>query len=208
MQTTNNISFKSNIHFVDRKTLSQIGKATQIFTCAPRDIYAGDKFWTRDVKTCASGGFVSPQKKAVGFHFLHSYDNFVNSKKLATNVLDKIEQPENGLLFGGKSHSDAPYSLKLFKNLKEEFLKSVKNITVFQEHKEYSGQTHMFYSNDKDTWWLCSEFSKSWDEPIKAVKNLQEVLNFYKHISIAKTDKLLINGEEIAKDQAPKIFEK
>ncbi len=202
-KTSNNISFKSDIHFINRETFCNMDAAVELFACSSRDIYVGKRFWTQDVRSCSAGGVVSAFINSVGFHFFHDKKNFLNSSEIATHVLNKIKKPTNALLLGGKSCDEAPYSIKLFQNLKDEFLKSVKNISIFEEHTRNYGQTHICYSRKEDNWWICSEYSRN-----KSVQDLQELLSVFKNISIAKTDRLFIAGKEITHEQAPHIFVK
>ena len=66
----------------------------------------------------------------------------------------------------------------------------------------------MFYSREKDTWFICSEWSEANNSTKKPVTDLQELLDFFKNISIATKDKLFIDGKKISEEQAPHIFER
>ncbi|MEI8377697.1 MAG: hypothetical protein WCF95_04075 [bacterium] len=201
----NNISFKSNIHFVDKKTFDRIKQGAEIFVSPGMEMHRGKNFWTEEVKTCSAGGFIS-DFDAVGFHCYHSKRNFEKAQRRAANVLNKIKEPKNGLLIGGKSHQKCPYSMSLFENLKGEFSSKVKDISIFEKLKKYYGQTHMYYSKKEDTWWLCSQYKSSAKASLKTVQHFPALLDFFKNISIAKTDRLFVEGKEITREKAPKIF--
>lgn len=208
MQKVNsNISFKSNIHFVDKKTFDRIKQGVEILASPGIEMYRGKNFWTEEIRTCSAGGFVS-DFNAIGFHCYHSKRNFEKSKRQVASVLSKIKKPKNGLLIGGKAHSDTPYSTVLFESMKKEFMSKVENISVFEKHKKHWGETHMYYSKKDDTWWLCSQYKSAFKSPIKTIRHLPALLAFYKNISIAKTDRLFIGGKEITRERFPKIFAK
>jgi hypothetical protein len=153
----NNISFKSNIHFVDKKTFDRIKKGVEIFVSPEMEMQRRKNFWTTEVKTCSAGGFVS-DFDAVGFHCFDSKRNYEKSQRRAASVLNQIKNPKNGLLIGGKSHPKCPFSEIMFESLKKEFLNKVKDISIFEKHKKYYGESHLYYSRDNDTWWLLLKF--------------------------------------------------
>ena len=214
----NNISFKSNIHFVNKQTLEKIRKGANIDHLSElKNIRKNDDFYTSDIRTCTAGSFVFKDKdyKPVGFHFYNSKFNFLNSKSLVFRVYNQLDKvPDNGLLIGSKElmsdfrYPNRPFSIPLFKDLKKAFSEVVENISIFELHKKLRSQTHYYYSKKDDTHYICAESSVTSDGIHKPVKTLDELVGFYKNISIAKTDTLFINGKEINRKKAPDIFAK
>ena len=150
-KTSNNISFKSNIHFVDSKTFDKLKKGLHI---TMNNMMGFDTdIWTKEVRTCTGGGLVSDEG-VIGFHIFDEAENLLNSKTIAKNISSKIKDCKNGLMMGSKTYENyvGEFSVAIFKSIKEELSKFCKNLSFFEEHKKTFGQTHLHYSKDEDTW--------------------------------------------------------
>lgn len=223
MQRTNNISFTSNIHFVDKAFFDSIKKGSNIDHLSElRHIAKGKNFYTMDVRTCSAGGLVVPYKEAAGFHFFPNSTSELRTRSLAIQLFDEfLERPTNGLLVGSKQlplYEDHPFrelSVPFFQKLKKLFSERVTNVSVFEEHRKLKTQTHLYYSKEKDSWYLCAETVNSFVNSLgnkettrKSVSNINALIAFYKDISIAPTDTLFINGREMKRKKYPFLFER
>lgn len=218
MKNNYNVSFTSDIKIVPKSILKKVIKGPEIDHLSDyKKILKNQDFYTFDVRTCTAGGFVSLKEEPVGFHIYNTPTNFKNVKAFAKNILDMFDtQINNGLIFGGKKVStenvasgetvkNRKVSIPMFQRFKKIFSEAVKNLSVFEEHQNTNGQTHYFHSQAENAHYLCAETQIS-DKNFQSVSTLEELKAFYKHIKIAKTDNLYINGKEITREMAPEIF--
>ncbi len=72
MNSNNNISFKSNIKFGPLSQIKQLNKkGVEIgFLFGEKNNIKAAEFYTCGIKTYTAGGLVTPNKEALGFHYL------------------------------------------------------------------------------------------------------------------------------------------
>lgn len=187
----NSISFTSNIIFVNNNTFNNVKKGLQV---TMRNMAGFDTdIWTRNIRTCTGGGIVSC-KGVAGFHVVDNLDNLHDCPNIMKSILRKTSNYKNALIIGSKTYENyvGEYSVALFRKLKDELSRSVKHVSSFEEHKQTYGQTHIHYSKDNDTWYVCSEIQKYVDSTPEPVDTKEKLLRMFKKISIAKTDRLFI----------------
>lgn len=118
-----------------------------------------------------------------------------------------IKNPERCILVGSKDLKGNPYSIKLFKNFKEEFDKRMVNLSIFQKHKYPNSETHYAYSKNDDTWLICTNYVTK-DNSLKNVKTINDLKEAFETIKIADGDRLFIGEKEITYKDCPEFFEK
>lgn len=202
------ISFKSKIQFVDREQFKKIVQKSARWKKSNIDhnsnyMKYGMNFHTTKIRTCTAGGFIIPQKKSCGFHILNSA--FFNEKLdwIFQNTFFNI-QPERALLIGSKKYDGVKYSLENFKKIKEIVTSKVKDVSIFECHRFPYSESNFHYSASKDTWTILGQYNyKGKDIQVTTLKDLKRL---YKKITIAKGDRLFINGTEILPKNCPRIF--
>lgn len=199
MENNNNISFKSNIRFVpiELERLNLRGQEIGFLTGEQNCIKASE-FFTYGIKTCTGGGLITPNKEALGFHYLDaSFSHFLNVNKFIKDLGKQIK-PERGLLVGGKSEALHGYifSTRNFKKFKKGLQKLTKNISIFECHKHPFSQTDFHYSLKNDTWTLYHCFINKRGK-FDYIKNPDDLKKCYKKIQIADGDRLFIGEKEI-----------
>lgn len=202
------ISFKSKIQFVNREQFRKIVQKSARWKKNNIDhnsnyIKYGMNFHTTKIRTCTAGGFIIPQKKSCGFHILNS--DFFNKKLdwIFQNTFFNI-QPERALLIGSKKYDGVKYSLENFKKIKEIVTSKVKDVSIFECHRFPLSESNFHYSASKDTWTILGQYNyKGKDIQVTTLKDLKRL---YKKITIAKGDRLFINGVEISPKDCPQIF--
>lgn len=200
----NNVSFTANIHFLPRSAFNEICKGQWIdHLHAPSAIRSGGDFCSFDVRTCSAVGVSASDGFAAGTHVLDDWESCANSSNIINNLVNKVDNPESALIFGSKDTPDK-ISRSLFRALKEKLSQKVQNISMFEEHTMFNEQTRFYYSKDDKTWYMCCEYLEN-GKP-KSVESLAELLNAYKKIVIAKTDKLFIKGAQITENDNKEIF--
>lgn len=205
----NNISFKSNIEFITEKEFNKNkDKGYYIsYQHTHPNILKANKFFSLEIRTCTGGGIIDENGDAIGFHI---WDDKVNMKKfhdIIVKMFQYIAKPERGLLLGSKELKSNPYSLKLFKNFKDEFQKRISNISIFEKHKNLNSETHFAYSQKDDTWLICTSIVTK-DKSLKNIKNVNDLKEAFETIKIADGDRLFIGKKEITEKDCPDFFEK
>ena len=202
-----NISFKSNIRFVDRNTYNKLKKVNYInFWYDKAHILKAKEFYSEGIKTCTGGGIINSQKEAAGFHIWDNKTNKKNFNTIIASLFRYIKNPERALLIGSKELKDDKYSIEQFKNFKQVFQKKIKNVSLFEQHRFENSQTHYHYDSNTDTWTLFSEYRKNPNGIYLQIKNLKRLKECFKNISIAEGDKLFIGNKEITPKEAPELF--
>ncbi len=202
-----NISFKSNIRFIDRNTYNKLKKVNYItFWHDAPNILKAKEFYSEGIKTCTAGGVINSQQEAAGFHILDDKINKKNFNTIITSLFESIKKPNRALLIGSKELKDDVYSIEQFKKFKQIFQKKIKNVSFFEQHMFENSQTHYHYDSRTDTWTLFSEYQKKPNGNHFQIKNLNRLKECFKNISIAEGDKLFICNKEITTKEAPEIF--
>ena len=202
-----NISFKSNIRFIDRNTYNKLKKTNHISFWHDRpNILKATEFYSEGIKTCTGGGIINPQKEAAGFHIWDDKTNKKNFNTIIASLFRYIKNPERALLIGSKELKDDKYSIEQFKNFKQVFQNKIKNVTLFEQHNFENSQTHYHYDSETDTWSLFSEYQKKPNGNYFQIKNLKRLKECFKNISIAEGDRLFIGNKEITVKEAPELF--
>lgn len=204
---TNNISFTSNIRFVDRFNFAKIKQGTRIgYRHNEINILKAPEFYSEEIRTCTGGGLVNPQKEALGFHLWDDMTNKKEFDKIINSLFRFVKEPERALLVGSKELEKSPLSIEQFEKIKKIFLERIKNVTYFEKHKFSDSETNYFYNAQNDTWVLCSIYRKPNSLQTKTIKNVEDLQNCFEKIRIAKGDKLIIEGKEITKEKYPQLF--
>ena len=208
--TESNISFTSNIRFINYKKFNRKYKRTINigFHHDESNIRKDNQFRSTNIRTCTGGGLVTPNVEAAGFHF---WDDITNDRKFPLIMYDLfrfVEEPERALLIGGKDLKENPFSIKQFQKFKETFLDNIKNVSIFGPHKHKFAESHYHYSLDTDTWTIASTYLEKQDKRLitHSVENLFDLLDFFEQISIAKGDRLFFGKQEILPQDCPDIF--
>ena len=204
------ISFSSRINFVDYEKFAAnhcIGDYIGYRHNVP-NIIKTPKFYTCQIRTCTGGGLVTPGQESEGFHLWDDLTNTKNFKEILNKLFRYIKNPERALLIGSKNLEQFPYSALQYQNLKKEFLNRVKNVTLFEEHRHKSAETHFQYSLNDDVWTIYSRFWQDNKPGPKTVNNLKNLMDAFRNIQIAKGDSLYFNGKKIKPANCPEIFEK
>ena len=195
----NNISFTSNINFVSPR---QFKKAVRLHSeYIPFENYAKGKFssvtsnfHTTDIRTCTAGG-VSGDKIVKGFHIKDSYENISNLSEICDTLVENIQSPfKNVLLIGSKEFHFAPYSRKIFTQLKDFFMNKSENLSFFEAFTDTRAEANIHYSLQKDTWTINAQIFDPEKENYYSILNKEDLLKSFKNISIGKNDKLYLNG--------------
>lgn len=206
---SNNITFKSNIKFVTGREFNK-NKNKGLYIGYQHNcpnILKADKFFSMEIRTCAGGGIIDETGEAIGFHIWDDKKNNKNFHDIIVKMFRYIKKPERGLLVGSKDLKSNPYSLKIFKNFKEEFTKRIKNLSIFERHKYKNSETHFAYSKQDDTWLICTSYITN-DKKLKHIKNINDLKEAFETIKIAKGDRLFIGKNEITVEDCPEFFEK
>ncbi|MBS5802863.1 MAG: hypothetical protein KIC80_07615 [Brachyspira sp.] len=205
----NSVSFTSKIQFVDRQCFSMLKKKNYIgYRHNELNILKAPEFYSTEIRTCTGGGLVTPNVEAEGFHF---WDDLTNKKKfniLVNSMFRFVKNPERGILLGSKelNNVQSKYSVEQFQNFKKVFMEKVKNITLFEQHRNANSQTHYHYNLDTDTWTLCSSFMVPGSGKVKYITKLNDLRECFVNISIADGDRLFIGKKKIKFSDAPDIF--
>jgi len=205
----NNISFKSNIKFIQPANIPKlIPKGVEInFRYPDLNIRKAKNFYTTYILTCTGGGVINNiTKEAVGFHILDDKSHYKNFDKLINKIFSQIK-PERGLLIGSKDAVEYgfEYSKPQFQKYKKVFSKKIDNLTIFEEHKYPYSQSHYAYSVDEDTWYICTEYLNK-NNKTRYVSSIKRLKDVFKNIKIAKGDNLFIDGKKIKRKNAPELF--
>lgn len=199
----NNISFTSNINFVSPR---QFRKA--VYKCGeyiPFENYHEGKFssltqtfYTEDIRTCSAGGIKSSDS-AVGFHIKDSSTNYKNIKGIYKSFKERLSNKiiEGGLLIGSKELRSSPFSLRIFRALKNLISKDSKSLSVFETFTDNRSEAHIHYSFPKDTWTINVQIFDAEKEKYYSINNKEDLMKTFKNISISENDKLCIQGKEI-----------
>jgi hypothetical protein len=167
-----------------------------------------DEFYTLGLRSCSGGGLVSKGKSALGFHFFDSQKNLKDVAHNVKTMFTKNPENTNGLLIGSKDLPNAPFSIPQFKELKKEFSKRLKNISIFETHALPTAETNFHYSLKDDTWTICTQYfdpnKKGKEVDVVNLKTLKEA---FKKIKIADGDELYLNDFKVKKQDAPDLFE-
>ena len=166
-------------------------------------IKVGSELYTSKIRTCTGGGFVVPNKEACCFHFLNSSYFYEYMDSILNFYLSTVK-PERALIIGSKKLSTVNYSIENFKRIENIIKSKVKNVTIFERHRFPFSQSSFHYDVKKDTWTILSQYS--YKDKQYEVTTLKDLLRLFKKISIAKGDRLFINGKEILPKDCPKIF--
>lgn len=203
----NYITFTSKIRFVDRNTYNKLFKNNKIsyFHNTP-NILKADEFYSEEIRTCTGGGLVKPFKEAEGFHIWDDKPNIKNFPENINRLFRFIKNPERGILIGSKKRNENPYSLEIFTKFKKIFLERVKNISLFERHRYELSETNYHYSLKDDTWTIYSTFQRGKNSAMRQIKTLDDLLECFENISIAKGDRLFIGKKEIFQEDCPEIF--
>lgn len=203
----NQVSFTSKIKFVDSAQFSMLKKKNYIgYRHNEPNILKAPEFYSTEIRTCTGGGLINPYSEAEGFHF---WDDLTNKKKfsiLIHSLFRFVKNPERGFLVGSKELAGSKYSIEQFQNFKKVFLEKVKNVTLFEKHRNTNSETNFHYNLDTDTWTICASFREPDSNKIKYVKNIKDLKSCYENISIADGDRLFIGKKEIKPADAPEIF--
>jgi len=206
----NNVSFTSNIRFVSYGKFRRISHGTPNirFELGERNIVKADKFHSYDIRTCTGGGLVDPYVEAEGFHLLDDIANRNNFAEIIDKMFNYVKAPQRGLLIGSKDLGRGLCSIAQFQDLKKVFLQRVRNISIFEQHKYTSSESHYHYSLDTDTWTICSRY---WETKHKKflphdVKSVEGLKDFFKKVSIAEGDRLFIGKQEVLPQDYPELF--
>ena len=205
----NSVSFTSKIKFVDRQCFCMMKKKNYIgFRHDEANILKAPEFYSTEIRTCTGGGLVNPNVEAEGFHFWVDLTNKKKFNILANSLFRFVKNPERGILLGSKDlkNANSKYSIEQFQNFKKVFMEKVKNITLFEQHRNTNSQTHYHYNLDTDTWTLCSSFMVPGSGKVKYVTKLNDLRECFVNISIADGDRLFIGKKEIKFSDAPDIF--
>lgn len=204
------ISFKSNIRFVAPGEFRHISRCAKNigFTHDEKNIVKANEFCSVDIRTCTGGGLVTPNNEAEGFHFLDDRTNNENFPKIISTLFSYVTNPERGLLIGSKELKWHPYSTEQFQNFKNLLLERVKKISIFEEHRYGSSESHYHYSLDTDTWTLCSKYWINDGKLLKGhtVASVPDLLESFEHVSIAPGDRLFMGKKEILPQEYPQLF--
>ena len=209
-----NISFKSNIKFVDKRTLQNLKKSRAFKyvdygwfeTISSRGFDGTDLLCTEKVRTCTAGAVVWPHKKAKGFHIFHSQENHRLVEWLFHYMFKTFSKPERALLIGAKNLYDTPFSLPNFRKAKELIGRKTNNISFFEGHSFVTSETDFCYSLKDDTWTIYSSFIKDGKE--KPVITPQRLKRAFQQIQIASGDRLFVGNREITRKKSPELFVK
>lgn len=206
---SNSITFTSKIKFVDRKFYNALEKHNEIkyqHNCS--NILKADEFYSEDIRTCTGGGLVKPFEEAEGFHFWNDLPNIKNFPENINKLFRYVRNPERGLLVGSKDLKGSPYSVEMFAKFKKVFLDRIKNVTLFEKHRYTNSGTNYHYSKKYDTWTLYTTFRRENEAGLQTIKTLNDLLECFENISIAKGDRLFIGKKEILPKDCPEIFAK
>lgn len=203
----NSITFTSTIRFADRRAYNLLKKNNKIeyFHNRP-NILKADQFYSEEIRTCTGGGLVKPFEEAEGFHI---WDDKPNMKKFPDNInklFRFVKNPERGILIGSKNRKENPYSMEMFAKFKKVFLERVKNISLFERHRYELSETNYHYSLKDDTWTIYSTYQRDKNSAMRQIKTLDDLLECFENISIAKGDRLFIGKKEILPKDCPEIF--
>lgn len=201
-----NISFTSKINFVNYAAFTKSNqKGYNIgFRHDVPNIMKDRDFYTMGVRTCTGGGLVIPYREAEGFHFWDDLTNKKNFNEIVNKLFRFVKNPERGLLVGSKNLDTNQYSIPQFKKLKKVFQERLDHLTCFEEHQHRSSETNLSYSLDTDTWTINTRY---WENKNPhTVKDINSLLAAFKHVKIAKGDRLFFNGKQVDLKLYPEIF--
>lgn len=203
----NSITFTSTIRFADRRAYNLLKKNNKIeyFHNRP-NILKADEFYSEEIRTCTGGGLVKPFEEAEGFHIWDDKPNMKNFPDNINRLFRFVKNPERGILIGSKNRKANPYSLEMFAKFKKVFLERVKNISLFERHRYELSETNYNYSLKNDTWTIYSTYQRDKNSAMRQIKTLDDLLECFENISIAKGDRLFIGKKEILPKDCPEIF--
>lgn len=203
----NSIAFTSNIRFVNRAVYDKLSKVNRIYYDHNRvNLLKSDEFFSEEIRTCTGGGLVNPGCEAEGFHFWDDAPNCKNFPEYINRLFRFVKNPERGLLLGGKDLEGHPYSIQQIEKFKKVFLERVKNLSLFEKYRYQNAETHFHYSLKTDTWTLLSTFRRDKNSGMRTVKNIDELLECFENVSIAKGDRLFMGKREVLPEDCPQIF--
>lgn len=200
-------SFKSKINFIPYGQFDRLYKFNLIkFDHFHPNVINADKFWSANIRTCTGGGIVG-KNEAAGFHILDDSLNYQNIKEIIGNILNNVEKPVSGIVFGAKDSEKFPRSMPIFMKIRNAMNRNVPNVSVFQAIKDCWGQVHFAYLGKEDTWYICYEkIDLNSNRNIQPVRGIKSLRNFFSKISIAPSDRLFIKGKEVLPKDCPEIF--
>lgn len=204
----NQVSFTSNIKFVDPYHFLKIRKGDRIgYKHNEVNILKSPMFYSEEIRTCTGGGLVTPQIEAEGFHFWDDLKNKKNFNLIINSLFRFIKNPQQALLIGSKDLNSNPLSTEQFQKIKQIFLERVPNITIFEKHRFRNSESHYHYNLKDDTWTICTTYTHPEDIKRQSIKNIKDLKNCFEHIQISSKDKLYINNTEIIPHDYPEIFQ-
>lgn len=203
----NQVSFTSNIKFVDPYHFLKIRKGDRIgYKHNEINILKSPRFYSEEIRTCTGGGLVNPQLEAEGFHFWDDLKNKKNFNIIINSLFRFIKNPQQALLIGSKDLNSNPLSIEQFQKIKQIFQERIPNITIFEKHQFRNSESHYHYSLKDDTWTICSTFNTPDDISRHSIKTIDDLKTCFEHIQISPQDKLYISNKEITPKDYPDIF--
>lgn len=202
------ISFKANLRFEPREALMRFRDAKYInFEDNAQNIVKADEFVTEFIASCTGGGLTG-RNTSGGFHIWDNKENTKSITKIIDKILENVENPSEGLVIGAKDIDWCKSSMTNFLKIRNAMKKRVKNLSIFQTIKSKLGVVHCGYSAKENCWIIsCEERGLRNNDFSSKVNNVEELKAFFGKISIAKNDKLFIQGKEISIQDCPEIFQ-
>ena len=198
---TNNVTFTSKINFVQEGIFKQKSSGTYIDISWSNDIIkkvTNTNIWTDGVRTCTAGGAVNTKTgEAAAFHFYDCRKYFNKCEQLVSNVLDLVPGADRVMVLGGKELPLRKYSKLSFLKFRDTFSKYIKNVTSFGIHTYPNSESNILYSASADEWFINTLFGKNSHWYYKNVDSVEDILENFKHISIAEGDNIFIGNKPV-----------
>lgn len=178
VNNTSDISFKSNIKFVDVNTFKNMVKSLNPkihevrWPWSADTMKTGKNLYTTDILDCIAGGIVDNSKVTM-FHLgiynqakakLKHQSGF-DIENVRRRILEKIDLANenlHGIILGGFQLSpNSKYNINQLNKIRKIFDENKIPYSIFGARKDvhYFGKYSLFYSNKQDTWYITNSLA-------------------------------------------------
>lgn len=196
----NNISFKSDIVFVNRSRFTMLTRRARSkyvdFDIKPIMTYAND-FYSEAVRTCSGGGITDSKVKSGGYHIYDCFSTIDNLEQINNEIINGFNPAETrGLVIGGKNLEGRLHSVGITEGIIDFLKNKISALTYFCEHLQVGEESDFHYNLLRDTWSICTT---CFDNKIgfSFVNKLEDLPLFFRHAHLAEGDRLFMGTEDV-----------
>ncbi|MCQ2738900.1 MAG: hypothetical protein MJ237_01590 [bacterium] len=189
----NNISFKAKINFVSPSTFDKVAYGKDI---SYYSFVTGHNLKTHSIRNCIGVLAVDYKNKFAKGGHIYPHEDYLSSNNITDSFCTDFT-PQKAFLIGSKKLATNDISIQIFQKFKNLLKKNIKDLTLFEQHTYPFSESDFVYHYDNDTLTVCTSFKRPKEAKEHYVSNLNELLECFKIIEIAKDDILCFEDKPV-----------